>query len=292
MVPDRFPPQLRELIAWFPPGALQLEVGVQTFDPEVAQRINRRQDHAAVSDHLGFLRGQTGVHVHADLIVGLPGESVASFAAGFDRLVALGPQEIQVGMLKQLRGAPIGRHTAEWGMVYAAEPPYEILQNRLIDFSTMQRLRRFARYWDLVGNSGRFVETAPLLWRTGGSPFAGFLRWSDWLHARLGRRHGIALDHLAELLFEFLSRETGCEPALVARAMREDYERTGRRDLPPFLHPYVTADRRPPSTPSAPAGVRRQARHRGARRASGGPGDPGAADPISSSPKDSPTRPG
>jgi hypothetical protein len=85
---------------------------------------------------------------------------VESFAAGFDRLIALGPQEIQVGILKRLRGTPIVRHDAEWQMVYNPHPPYEILQNKLIDFATMQRLRRFARYWDLVGNSGNFIETA------------------------------------------------------------------------------------------------------------------------------------
>ena len=98
------------------------------------------------------------------MIAGLPGETLESFAAGFDRLIALGPQEIQVGILKRLRGTPIVRHDAEWQMVYNPHPPYEILQNRLIDFATMQRLRRFARYWDLVGNSGNFVETTPLIW--------------------------------------------------------------------------------------------------------------------------------
>ena len=161
------------MIARFPPGALQFEVGVQTFNAEVAERISRRQDYARLEDNLRFLREQTGVHIHADLIAGLPGESLESFAAGFDRLVALGPHEIQVGILKRLRGTPIVRHDAEWQMVYNPHPPYEILQNRLIDFATMQKLRRFARYWDLVGNSGNFVETTPLIMeqsRTGVSP--------------------------------------------------------------------------------------------------------------------------
>jgi radical SAM superfamily enzyme YgiQ (UPF0313 family) len=263
MVPDHLPPPLREIITRFPPGTLQFEVGVQTFNPEVAERINRRQDNEAVAENLRFLRAQTHVHVHADLIVGLPGESLESLAAGFDRLVALGPQEIQVGLLKRLRGAPIARHTLEWQMIYAEEPPYEILQNRLIDFGTMQRLRRFARYWDLVGNSGRFVETTPLLWWEGDSPFAGFLRWSDWVHARVGRQHGIALDHLAELLFEFLSREAGLEITRVAATLWRDYERTGRRDVPLFLRPHVIAARPLPKAAPAPAGLRRQARHAG-----------------------------
>jgi radical SAM superfamily enzyme YgiQ (UPF0313 family) len=94
MVPDRLPEALREVIVRFPPGALQFEVGVQTFNAEAAELIHRRQDYQRLEDNLRFLRGQTGVHIHADLIAGLPGESVESFAAGFDRLIALGPHEI------------------------------------------------------------------------------------------------------------------------------------------------------------------------------------------------------
>src|SRR5580658_369408 len=99
MIPDRLPEALREVIAQFPPGALQFEVGIQTFDPSVSANISRRQDNCRLEDNLRFLRRQTGVHVHADLIAGLPGETLESFAAGFDRLLALGPQEIQVGIL-------------------------------------------------------------------------------------------------------------------------------------------------------------------------------------------------
>jgi len=261
MVPDRLPNSLREVITQFPPGTLQFEIGIQSLNPEVAQLISRRQDYEQVADNFRFLREKTSVHIHADLIVGLPGESLESFATGFDRLVALGPQEIQVGILKRLRGTPIARHTVEWQMVYRDDPPYEVLQNRLIDFGTMQRLRRFARYWDLIGNSGRFVETTPLLWRASGMPFAGFLRWSDWLHGRVGRQHGIALDRLAELLFEFLTREAALNTTLVADTMWRDYQRTGRRDVPPFLGSHLDGDAANRKSTSVVAGPRRQARH-------------------------------
>jgi radical SAM superfamily enzyme YgiQ (UPF0313 family) len=170
MIPDRLPEALREVIAKFPPGTLQFEVGVQTFNEEVGAAIKRRQNYERLEDNFRFLRSQTGVHIHADLIAGLPGETLESFAAGFDRLIALGPQEIQVGILKRLRGTPIVRHDAKWQMIYNPHPPYEILQNRLIDFATMQRLRRFARYWDLIGNSGNFVESTPLIWSENSSP--------------------------------------------------------------------------------------------------------------------------
>jgi len=240
MVPDRLPGALREVIARFPPGALQFEVGVQTFDEATAGRISRRQNYARLEENFRWLRGNTGVHLHADLIAGLPGETLEQFGTGFDRLVALGPQEIQVGILKRLRGTPIVRHDSEWGMVYGPHAPYEILQNKLLDFATMQRLRRFARYWDLVGNSGNFVQSTPLLWRNGRSPFGSFLRWADWLFAKIGRTDGIALARLAELLFLYLSTESAVPTALAAETVWRDYLRGGRHDQPEFLRPHLT----------------------------------------------------
>jgi radical SAM superfamily enzyme YgiQ (UPF0313 family) len=263
MIPDRLPEGLRGLIAKFPPGALQFEVGIQTFNEEVGGLIKRRQNCERLEDNLRFLRAQTGVHIHADLIVGLPGETMESFGAGFDRLIGLGPQEIQVGILKRLRGTPIVRHDLEWQMIYNPHPPYEILQNKLINFATMQRLRRFARYWDLVGNSGNFVETCRLLWsRETESPFSSFMRWSDWLYARVGRTDSIALVRLMELLFEFLTSEVGAEAETVATCLWQDYQRGGRPDKPAFLKDYLPEDagviRLGPARRQLP---KRQARH-------------------------------
>ncbi len=230
MIPDRLPDPLRNIIKTFPPGTLQFEVGIQTFNERVAELISRRQDNAKAEENLHWLRVETGVHIHADLIAGLPGEDIESFAAGFDRLVALRPQEIQVGLLKRLRGTPIVRHDQEWQMVYSPHPPYEVLQTKLIDFFTMQRLRRFARYWDLVANSGHYVEAARLIlgrancragaspaFRTAtatdavalqtSSPFWSFLQFSDWLYATTKQTHGIALARLNALVARYLMEE-------------------------------------------------------------------------------------
>ena len=223
MVPDRLPEGLREIIRKFPAGALQFEVGIQTFNPDVEKLISRRQDHARLQENLRWLHAETGVHVHADLIVGLPGEDVASFGRGFDTLVALGPQEIQVGILKRLRGTPITRHDGEWGMVYSPAPPYEVLQTRRIDFAQMQRMRRFSRYWDLIANSGSFVVTLRLL--LDDRPFERFLAMTDWLFDRSGRRvHGIALTALSGLLFEYLTQARGLDRVAVADAIVADFK--------------------------------------------------------------------
>jgi radical SAM superfamily enzyme YgiQ (UPF0313 family) len=283
MIPDRLPAELREVIAKFPPGTLQFEVGIQTFNPEVGALISRRQNYERLADNFNFLRQETGVHIHADLIVGLPGETLDSFAAGFDKLIALGPQEIQVGILKRLRGTPIVRYDSEWQMIYSAHPPYEILQNKLLDFATMQRLRRFAKYWDMVSNSGNFLGSTSLIWSTVGrdsrraevenearlavtpappSPFHSFLRFSDWLHARVGRTNSIALLRLMELLFEFFIGELRLDPKLVAETLWRDYKRGGRHDKPGFMKDFLSSEEPllPPSKTKMSL-PKRQARH-------------------------------
>ncbi|MEI7481219.1 MAG: DUF4080 domain-containing protein [Elusimicrobiota bacterium] len=204
MVPDRFPDDLYALINKFPAGSLQFEVGIQTFNEAVAARINRRQDNAAAEKNIRRLRHDTAAYLHADLIIGLPGEDLAGFAAGFDRLLALDPHEIQVGILKRLRGAPIARHDAQWGMVYSPCQPYELRENKLLDFFTMQRLRRFARYWDLISNSGVFAETAKLICASPGA-FNNFMDLSDWLYAQTRQTHAISRSRLRELLRTYLT---------------------------------------------------------------------------------------
>jgi len=244
LVPDRLPEALQELICQFPPGTLQFEIGIQTWNDDVSERISRRQDNDLVASNLLWLRNQTGVHLHTDLIVGLPGETVESFAAGFDRLVQIGPHEIQVGILKRLRGTPILRHDGEYGMVYSPNPPYEILQTGALSRDELQVLRRFARAWDQVVNSGNFVESAPLLW-TGApdrtSPFVEFRRFSEWVFEREQQSTGIALSRWIEYLLEYLIDQTGIDSTRAAESIWRDYQRGGRSDKPHCLRQYLGA---------------------------------------------------
>lgn len=265
LIPDRLPEDLKAVIARFPQGALQFEVGVQTLDDAVGRTIARRQDVARIAQNLRWLRDHTGVHLHADLIVGLPGEDLATFGRGFDRLWAMGPHEIQVGILKRLRGAPIARHDQSHGMVYAGAPPYEVLRTAAMPFADVQRLKRFARYWDLVANSGNWPHALALL-LSGESAFAGFLAFADWLHEETGATHGIAMHRLAELLFRHLTGPRGCEPDEAGAALAADYAHGRRHDWPELLRPWAGPRRAHQRHDEAgqdrnPAAAR-QARHR------------------------------
>jgi radical SAM superfamily enzyme YgiQ (UPF0313 family) len=238
MIPDRLPASLREMIQKFPPGVLQFEIGVQTFNDDVGTLISRRQDNSKLEENFRYLRNETGVHIHADLIVGLPGESLESFAAGFDRLVRLDPQEIQVGLLKRLRGTPIIRHDAAFQMVYSPGSPYEILSNNLLSFEEIHALRRFARFWDLVSNSGNFLHSRQLLWGDYESPFQCFSELAQWLFLQEKRTHGISLLRLAELMFLYLTDVRGVDENTVALAIWKDYTNGGREDRPLFLRRF------------------------------------------------------
>lgn len=205
VVPDHLPAALKEGITRFPPGALQFELGIQSFNPEVQALVSRKQNNQKAADNIRWLTAHSHAHLHVDLIAGLPGEDMESFGRGFDQLYALQPHEIQFGILKRLRGTPIARHTEAFGMVYDPFPPYTILANKLIDFTTMQRLVRFARYWDLVANSGRFAHTLPVL--LGDAPFARFMAFADWLYSNTDATHRIALDRLAKMVAEWLQTQ-------------------------------------------------------------------------------------
>ncbi len=271
MIPDRLPEPLKELIVCFPAGTLQFEIGIQTFNEAVGTIISRKQDNRLAEENLRWLRQETAVHLHVDLIAGLPGESLDSFAAGFDRLVSLGPQEIQVGILKRLRGTPITRHDEEWQMVYSPHPPYEVLQTKLLDFAVLQELRRFAKTWDLVANSGNFVETTPWILGLAAaicgsekfSPFTEFRRFSAWLFEQTGRTHGVALTRLVERVFRYLTEVDSISGDVIAPIVLRDYHRGGRSDLPACLRPWLRAEAASDTVASrnSPLAPKRQLRH-------------------------------
>ncbi len=258
LIPDHLPEALKAAIARFPDGTLQFEIGIQTFDPDVQARVSRRQKNDIASANIRWLREHSHAHLHVDLIAGLPGEDMATFAQGFNRLVQLAPHEIQFGILKRLRGAPIARHTVEHGLRFNPDPPYNILATKVIDFATMQRLSRFSRYWDIVANSGRFTRTLPLL--LADHAFENFLAFSDWLYATIGKTHAIAHERLVEFIRDYLCTVRGANDERVSQSLVADYRAAGGRTHFDFEAP---GGPRPLPKPRKAAGgtPTRQSRH-------------------------------
>ncbi len=221
VVPDHLPDALKEGIRKFPEGTLQFEIGIQSFNPEVQSLISRKQNNQKAAENIRWLCTESHAHLHVDLIAGLPGETMESFGKGFDHLVAVGPHEIQFGILKRLRGTPIIRHTDEYALRFDPQPPYTILENRDIPFTDMQRLVRFARYWDMVANSGRFANTLPVM--LGDAPFARFMAFSDWIFANTDATHRIALDRLAALVSQWLQQHDNMPADEVKALLAGDY---------------------------------------------------------------------
>lgn len=233
LIPDHLPEKLKAIIQRFPEDSLQFEIGIQSLNPDIQDLISRKQDNKKAEQNLVWIRQHTHAHIHADLIIGLPGETIDSFATGFNKLIAMDPHEIQVGILKRLRGTPIIRHSKQYDMRYNPEAPYEILSNNIIDFAMMQKLKRFARYWDMIANSGRFKNTRSFL--LGDDPFGNFLQLSNWLHAVTDQTHKIALPRLFRLLYKFMVEELQLDESKTTELLLKDYAISGIKGHARFM---------------------------------------------------------
>ncbi len=242
MVPDRLPDALKSLIEKFPSGSLQFEIGIQTWSPEVAKNISRNQNYDRIRANFEHLTKKTKVHLHADLIVGLPGETLDSFRQGFNALSQLQPHEIQVGLLKRLKGTPITKKEALFQLQYQDHPPFQILRSSTMDYETVQRLERFSRVWNLVANQGRFARSVEMI--QSALPADG---WFDfwWLltenfERRFNALYAIHPDRLAQGLLEF-AQGFGIPSEDLRNQMIEDYRLSQPRGhLPQFLRPTTS----------------------------------------------------
>jgi len=221
VVPDHLPRKLKELLAQFPEGSLQFEVGIQTFNVDVQANINRKQNNPKSKENLMWLRDNTTAHIHADLIFGLPGETFDSFRDSFNQLYLCRPNEIQLGILKRLKGSPIIRHTEAFDLRFNPLPPFNILSTDRVDFATMQLVNRFARYWDMLGNSGRFKHVLPHV--LADNPFDNFMAVTNWIFEKTGQTHKINLKKQFELISQAVQALFPTKHAVVVEYIELDY---------------------------------------------------------------------
>lgn len=147
-----------QLLGRFRPGAVQLEVGVQTTNREVMKRIGRVNKKDALFANVRALMQQEKQHVHLDLIAGLPGEDMQSFIRSFDEAYSLHPHQLQLGFLKVLGNTRIFREVEQYGIKYREYPPYEVLETATISYRELLELKQVEEMVEIYYNSGQFAE--------------------------------------------------------------------------------------------------------------------------------------
>lgn len=163
-----------ELLNTLRPGLVQLEIGVQTTNPQTLQAINRFVKFEILEEVVRKIQSGKNIHIHLDLIAGLPYEGYESFVNSFNDVYRLKPEQLQLGFLKVLKGSEMHEKAEEYGIVYNSKPPYEILYSKWLPYEDVLRLKRIEEMVELYYNSNQFTATIPILELNFTTPFAMF----------------------------------------------------------------------------------------------------------------------
>lgn len=193
------------LIESMRPGLIQLEIGVQSTNPETIREIRRTMQFEKVAGNVCRLNGAGNVHQHLDLIAGLPHEDYESFGRSFNDVYALQPEQLQLGFLKVLKGSEMEQKREEYGLACQDGPPYEVLYTRWLPFEDVIRLKGIEEMTEAYYNSGQFVYTLKELVGEFKSPFAFYEALRDYYdsHALTQMSHSRVTRY--ELLMDFIT---------------------------------------------------------------------------------------
>lgn len=154
------------------PGLIQLEIGVQSTNPETIHEIDRVMDFDRLSDIVNKINAHENVHQHLDLIAGLPFENYESFTKSFDDVYRLKPEQLQLGFLKVLKGSKMARKANDYGIEYTAKAPYEVLFTNWISYDDVLAIKNVEEVVELYYNSGQYKFTMQELLKEFDGPFA------------------------------------------------------------------------------------------------------------------------
>ena len=186
------------------PGLIQLEIGVQTTNPETLRAIHRHADPEKLRKAVRTVSGFRNIHQHLDLIAGLPWEGLESFRNSFNEVYAMEPDQLQLGFLKVLKGSEMCERAEEYGIVYQSEPPYEVLCTRWLSYEDLQELKRVERMLELFYNSGQFGHTLTALEKWFESPYDMFLSLAEFYRERRFFVNSPSRNYRYEILLEFV----------------------------------------------------------------------------------------
>ena len=243
---DLFTDELLTLLTGAPAGLFQLEIGIQSFHPATLEAVQRRTDPDKCRTAIRRLLAPGNIHIHLDLIAGLPQEDYASFRDSFDRVYAIGPHCIQLGFLKLLKGSRMRADADAAGYVYGCEAPYEVMRTPWLSYGELCRLHDIAECVDRLYSTGRF--TASLRYIAGRTPsmFDFFQAFAGFVRRQGGFDRSLPMRELYSLLLRFVSGSPGFgDPAFLSELLKFDcYASDNSGNLPAGLRHISGADLR------------------------------------------------
>lgn len=236
-----------ELLSGMRPGLVQLEIGVQTTNEKTLREIRRPMDFSAVCENVSRILSRGNVHVHLDLIAGLPYENAISFRKSFNDVFALRPHQLQLGFLKVLKGSPMEQNCREYGLLHTDAAPYEVLKTAWISYAELSALKSAERMLDAYYNSGQFAKSLEFLLQSDAAcdAFGIFEKLAAWYEERGLDRFRMSRNSLYENFLNFgmeLLHEDGDRKAFRDTLVFDYYARDNVKSRPSFLG-EATVDR-------------------------------------------------
>jgi len=238
--PDRFTEEMFAFLQSVPAGRFQFEIGVQSTHQPTLQAVSRSMDRVAALDNIKKLVAFNTIHLHADLILGLPFETRESFGRSFAELFGTGAHYLQMGLLKLLPGTAISRDADSWGYVSCDQPPYAVLANQWMGHAVLQELYWFCECVEKFVNNRYFPSLWAYLRRRGEDVFVFFQGLLRLCQQRNFFSLAPTQEFLGQLLQQFVAERA--DGPLLLEFMRYDWLRCGHRYLPSCLQLELAED--------------------------------------------------
>ncbi|MBQ8189218.1 MAG: B12-binding domain-containing radical SAM protein [Lachnospiraceae bacterium] len=224
-----------ELLNTLRPGAVQMEIGVQTTNADTLSEIRRKMDIDKLKAVVERLHQGNNIHIHLDLIAGLPFEDYASFANSFNEVYAMKPEQLQLGFLKVLSGSYMEEKCKDYELLYTDKPPYEVLSTKWISYGDVCRLKRIEEMVEIYYNSNQFTATLPYMMRFFDTPFAMFEKLAEFYEKKGYFVSTPSRVYRYSVLLQFITEETDGDEALAKELLTMDiYLRENAKSRPEF----------------------------------------------------------
>lgn len=226
---DLIDDEMLKLLEKAPPGLFQFEIGVQSTKEETLEAIKRKNDFEKLAKAVQALQKGRNIHLHLDLIAGLPEEGYNSFKQSFNDVYKLKPDRLQLGFLKLLKGSGLRNNASQWDYKYTSYPPYEVLENRYISYGEILTLKGIEDLLEKYYNSHRFRYSLDYLVRYfDDNPFKFFESFNRYWEERDYHVISHSLIRLYEILLEFVEQLPNIDKDLLKEIIKFDYVSQGR----------------------------------------------------------------